>query len=142
MPNEVPDQRENSVRPDAKNRDFRILLIDDNHDLNEAMEALLTLLDYTVRTAPNGTAGLDIAIAFKPHLVLSDIGMPGMDGYQLAPVLRKAAGTRKMILAAATGYGLPGDQARSLNAGFDYHLVKPIEADVLLAFVAHQVASY
>lgn len=126
----------------SKNRDFRILLIDDNQDANESMESLLKLLHYDVRTASDAETGLDIAIEFEPHLILSDIGLPGMDGYQLAPALRKAAGNRKMILAAATGYGLASDRVRSLAAGFDYHLVKPLDADALLDFVAQQVASY
>lgn len=126
----------------AENKDFRILLIDDNVDANESMGSLLKLLHYDVRTAKDAETGLDIAIAFKPHLILSDIGLPGMDGYQLAPALRKAAGTRKMIIAAVTGYGLASDRLRSQAAGFDHHLVKPIDADFLLNFVAQQFTSY
>ncbi|HEV7616822.1 MAG TPA: PAS domain S-box protein [Burkholderiaceae bacterium] len=126
----------------TENKDFRILLIDDNIDANESMGSLLKLLHYDVRTAKDAETGLDIAIAFKPHLILSDIGLPGMNGYQLAPALRKAAGARKMIIAAATGYGLASDRLRSQAAGFDHHLVKPIDADFLLNFVAQQFASY
>jgi CheY-like chemotaxis protein len=126
----------------TENKDFRILLIDDNIDANESMGSLLKLLHYDVRTAKDAETGLDIAIAFKPHLILSDIGLPGMNGYQLVPALRKAAGARKMIIAAATGYGLASDRLRSQAAGFDHHLVKPIDADFLLNFVAQQFASY
>jgi signal transduction histidine kinase/CheY-like chemotaxis protein len=126
----------------TETREFRILLIDDNVDANESMGSLLKLLHYDVRAAKDAETGLDIAIAFKPHLILSDIGLPGMNGYQLAPALRKAAGARKMIIAAATGYGLASDRLRSQAAGFDYHLVKPIDADFLLDFVAQQFASY
>jgi CheY-like chemotaxis protein len=126
----------------TENKDFRILLIDDNVDANESMGSLLKLLHYDVRTAKDAETGLDIAIAFKPHLILSDIGLPGMDGYQLAPALRKATGARKMIIAAVTGYGLASDRLRSQAAGFDYHLVKPIDADFLLNFVAQQFTSY
>jgi two-component system CheB/CheR fusion protein len=124
------------------NSNFRILLIDDNVDANESMAALLKLLDYDVRTAKDGESGLEVAVEFEPHLVLSDIGLPGMDGYQLAPALRKAAGSRKLILAATTGYGLASDRLRSQEAGFDYHLVKPLDADALLDFIARQLATY
>jgi PAS domain S-box-containing protein len=124
------------------NSDFRILLIDDNVDANESMASLLRLLDYDVRTACDGVSGLAAAQEFAPHLILSDIGMPGMDGYTLAPALRAAAGERKMVIAAATGYGGAGDRERARAAGFDYHLVKPLDADALLEFVAQQVATY
>ncbi len=125
-----------------RNHDFRILLIDDNLDAIDSMGALLTLLDYDVRTAEDGESGLRIAREFQPHLILSDIGLPGMDGYQLAPELRKATGRRKLILAAATGYGLASDKQKAHEAGFDYHLVKPLDADMLIDFVARQLREY
>ncbi|HEX8884163.1 MAG TPA: response regulator [Noviherbaspirillum sp.] len=120
------------------NHAFRILLIDDNRDAIDSMGALLSLLDYDVRTAEDAESGLEIAQNFEPHLILSDIGLPGMDGYALAPELRKAAGARKLILAAATSYGLASDKRRARDAGFDYHLVKPLDADLLISFVATQ----
>ncbi len=121
---------------------FRILLVDDNEDANDSMAALLELLDYDVRTATDGDSALSMTAKFQPQLILSDIGLPGMDGYQLAPALRRIAGERKIIIAAATGYGHASDRARSLAAGFDHHLVKPLDADALLAFVAQQAAEY
>lgn len=120
------------------NHDFRILLIDDNRDAIDSMGALLSLLEYDVRTAEDAESGLEIAHDFEPHLILSDIGLPGMDGYALAPELRKAAGARKLVLAAATSYGLASDKRRARDAGFDYHLVKPVDADLLISFVARQ----
>ena len=125
-----------------RNHDFRILLIDDNVDAIDSMGALLELLDYDVRTAEDGESGLRIAREFQPQLILSDIGLPGMDGYQLAPELRKAAGRRKLILAAATGYGLASDKQKARDAGFDYHLVKPLDAEMLIDFVACQLREY
>ena len=121
---------------------FRILLVDDNEDANDSMAALLELLDYDVRTVTDGASALSMTAQFQPQLVLSDIGLPGMDGYQLAPAIRQIAGDRKIIIAAATGYGHANDRARSLAAGFDHHLVKPLDADALLAFVAQQAAEY
>ncbi|MDB5796679.1 MAG: chemotaxis protein methyltransferase CheR [Paucimonas sp.] len=125
---------------ESGNQGFRILLIDDNVDANESMGSLLTMLGYDVRMANDGDTGLQIAIDFRPHLVLSDIGLPGMSGYQLAPALRQAAGQRKLVLAAATGYGFASDAARIIDAGFDFHFVKPLDAEALLAFVARQCA--
>ena len=126
----------------SANHDFRILLIDDNYDAIDSMGALLTLLDYDIRTAENAEVALSIAASFQPHLVLSDIGLPGMDGYQLAPELRRVAGERKLVLAAATGYGLASDKKKAREAGFDYHLVKPLDADMLIDFVARQQREY
>lgn len=126
----------------SKNQDFRILLIDDNHDANQSMASLLELLHYNVRTATNAATGLQVAAEFQPHLILSDIGLPDQDGYQLAPALRDLAAGRKVVLAAVTGYGFATDKARAQAAGFEHHLVKPLDADTLLNFVAHQAASY
>jgi CheY-like chemotaxis protein len=126
----------------SENHDFRVLLIDDNLDAIDSMGALLTLLDYDVRTAEDAESALDIATAFQPHLILSDIGLPGMDGYQLAPELRRVAGSRKLVLAAATGYGMASDKKKAREAGFDYHLVKPLDADMLIEFVARQMREY
>ncbi|MBK4737524.1 response regulator [Noviherbaspirillum pedocola] len=125
-----------------EHRAFRILLIDDNRDAIDSMGALLELMDYDIRTAEDAESGLAIAASFQPHLVLSDIGLPGMDGYALAPHLREAAGERKLILAAVTSYGRARDKARAREAGFDYHLVKPVDADALLEFVARQFREY
>ena len=121
---------------------FRILLIDDNEDANESMAALLELMDYEVRTATNSATALELTAQFEPQLILSDIGLPGMNGYQLAPALREIIGQRKVILVAATGYGNANDKQRSHVAGFDHHLVKPLDADMLLEFVARQAAGY
>ena len=126
----------------SSNHHFRILLIDDNLDAIDSMGALLGLLDYDVRTAEDAESALEIAIGFQPHLILSDIGLPGMDGYQLAPELRRVAGNRKLVLAAATGYGMASDKKKAREAGFDYHLVKPLDADMLIDFVARQMREY
>ncbi|MFT5590545.1 MAG: CheY-like chemotaxis protein [Bradyrhizobium sp.] len=121
---------------------FRILLIDDNEDANESMAALLELMGYAVRTANHSASALALTAQFEPQLILSDIGLPGMNGYELAPALRQIAGPRKVVLVAATGYGNANDKQRSQAAGFDHHLVKPFDADMLLEFVATQAAAY
>jgi len=120
---------------------FRILLIDDNADSNESMAVLLEIIGYTVRTAVDGPQALQLAATFEPHLILCDIGLPGMSGYELAAALRTLAGTREVTIAAVTGYGHESDISCSMAAGFDRHLVKPLDADVLLTYVAQQVAA-
>jgi CheY-like chemotaxis protein len=117
---------------------MRILLVDDNEDASASMADLLSLYGHQVRIAANGAVALDIAAHFQPQLVLSDIGLPGMDGYALAPALRKLAGDRRMVMAAVTGYGQSSDRERAIHAGFDHHLVKPLAADVLLRFIDEQ----
>lgn len=91
---------------------FRILLVDDNEDASMSMAELLTLCGHQVRIAGDGATALAAAAQFAPQLVLSDIGLPGMDGYQLAPALRHLAGSRRMVLATVTGYGQRADRAR------------------------------
>lgn len=117
---------------------LRILLVDDNEDASMSMAELLTLCGHHVRIAGDGPMALEAAAQFAPQLVLSDIGLPGMDGYQLAPALRHLAGSRRMVLAAVTGYGQPADRERALTAGFDHHLIKPLEAEILLRFIDAQ----
>ena len=123
------------------NSRFRILLVDDNEDSKESTSDLLKIFDYDVRTASDGNEALKLALEFEPHLVLSDIGLPGMSGYQLAPALRQAAANRRIVIAAVTGYGLASDRMYAQEVGFDHHLVKPLDAETLLEFVARQAAS-
>ncbi len=120
---------------------FRILLVDDNVDANESMAALLEIIGYTVSTAIDGKQALELAATFEPHLILCDIGLPGMSGYELVAALRALVMDRKITIAAVTGYGHENDISRSKAAGFDHHLVKPLDADVLLAYVSQQAAA-
>lgn len=129
-----------NISASNKGQGLRILLVDDNEDASASMAELLALYGYDVRTAGDGMQALAAAAQFAPQLVLSDIGLPGMNGYELAPALRRQAGARPMVLAAVTGYGQASDRARAMSAGFDHHLIKPLGADALLRFINEQVA--
>jgi CheY-like chemotaxis protein len=112
-----------------------VLVIEDNDDARISLCRLLELLGHRVRTASDGPTGLSISIEAGPELVLIDVGLPGMDGYEVARRLRAARGTR-VTLVALTGYGMPEDRERALAAGFDEHLVKPVDLAVLMRLLA------
>jgi PAS domain S-box-containing protein len=115
----------------------RLLVVDDNRDSAESLAMLLEVKGREVRTAHDGVAALEAAREFRPDIVLLDIGLPGMDGFEVARRLRREHG-RQAILVALTGYGTDEDQRRSREAGFDYHLLKPVELDALLQLLMHQ----
>ena len=110
----------------------RILVVDDNHDAAETLANLLSLGGHDVRVAGDGPEALGILDAFEPQLIFLDIGLPVMDGWELAKTLRSITAGRPLTLVAMTGYGLDADRARSAEAGFDRHLVKPLNAAEVL----------
>jgi len=100
-------------------------VVDDNRDATESMGMLLTVWGHEVRTAHDGASALQVASEFQPEFVLLDIGLPGMDGYEIARKLQEMPGTRNAVLVAMTGYGQEEDKLRSMAAGFARHMVKP-----------------
>jgi CheY-like chemotaxis protein len=108
----------------------RILVVDDNRDAAESLAVMLRLMGHGVETAHSGPAALALAPALAPDVVLLDIGLPGMDGYEVARRLR-AAGEPQPVLIAVTGYGQEEDRRRSREAGCDHHLVKPVDHEDL-----------
>jgi PAS domain S-box-containing protein len=110
---------------------FRILVVDDTAPVATMFGLLLESLGHEAQTAESGPAALEMAVHFRPQIVFSDIAMPDMTGYELARRLRALPGGRDLVLVAMTGYGQPQDRQRSLEAGFDYHLVKPAETNAL-----------
>jgi signal transduction histidine kinase len=109
-----------------------VLLIEDNDDGREMMATMLGSFGYPVLQAGDGLEGVRMACAHLPDVALVDIGLPGIDGYEVARRLRQEATTSGVRLIALTGYGLAEDQRRVLEAGFDMHLVKPVELNTLL----------
>jgi signal transduction histidine kinase len=126
---------ENGQEPLKVNR-RNVLIVEDNADSRETLRTLLTLWGHQVVVAENGPRGVEIALAELPEIALVDIGLPDLDGYQVAEQVRAASGGEGIYMVALTGYGQNGDRRRSLNAGFNAHLVKPVDPKELARLLA------
>jgi signal transduction histidine kinase/CheY-like chemotaxis protein len=116
-------------------RRLRVMIVDDNADAADMLSTLIDMVGHTTRVANDGRSALALAAEFLPDVAFLDIGMPGMNGYQLAENLRRMPGTDRLILIALTGWGDPGARARSKEAGFDHHLIKPTDLEVVQALL-------
>jgi len=116
-------------------RRLRVLAVDDNKDFAMTLAMLLEMAGHEVRTANDGVTAHEVATEFRPDIVLLDIGLPGMNGYDLAGRLRRTPQLAGLTLIALTGYGQVEDRQQVTEAGFDGHLVKPIEPAELLALI-------
>lgn len=125
----------------------KVLVVDDNRDTAETLAALVRLQGYEVKAAFNGREALEVAETFHPDIALLDIGMPELNGYEIAQHIRKRLWGQRMTLVAVTGWGQEDDRRRAIAAGFDYHLRKPIDPEFLQALLkepkthAHAVLS-
>ena len=126
------------VEPAARSQaaQLRILVADDNKDAAETLGMLLEVMGHSVRNVHDGEAAVREAAAFAPQVVLLDIGMPKVNGYEAARQIRAGPGGAAMTLVAITGWGQPDDLRKSREAGFDRHLVKPVDPDVLAELLA------
>lgn len=123
----------NKINYQQSPKQYRILVVDDNQDAVEMLEALLSMKDHTIRTAINGKTAIEVAQEFQPEICLSDIGLPGMNGYELALRLREMF--PQALLISISGWGQEEDRRQSKEAGFNYHLVKPVQFDDLLKLI-------
>jgi PAS domain S-box-containing protein len=130
----APGQRRQDANDDAPGEGLRILIVEDNQDAAEMLAYLLSLAGHQMRTVGDGLAALD-AVAAPTDVVLCDIGLPGMDGYELARRLRAGQGAAPLRLIAVSGYGRDEDRAAAREAGFDAHLTKPVDPVVLTAML-------
>jgi len=119
----------------------RVLVVDDNDDAAESLAILLRLMSHHVRVAHDGLTALRMAADEPPEVVLLDIGMPGLNGFEVAQRLREQPWGRSLILIALTGWGQEGDRRRSRQAGFDFHMVKPVDPDALESLLTEGQAS-
>jgi len=115
---------------------YRILIADDNVDALQALAQLLTLWGHDVQTALDGAEAVEAAIRFKPEVAVIDLGMPRVNGYDVARQIREQPWGKKVLLVAATGWAKEEDRRRSKQAGFDVHLAKPVEPSALLELLS------
>jgi CheY-like chemotaxis protein len=111
----------------------RVLLVDDNRHVARSLARLAHSLGHEVQIALSGSEALEAAQRFNPEIVLMDIGLPGQTGYDVAREMRSKPWAQNVTLVALTGLGTEGDRRRAIEAGFDLHLTKPVEPDVLEA---------
>ena len=127
------------VRPPARQR--RVLVVDDNRDITSTMGMVLEIEGYDFALAHDGVEALAVAESFRPEAAFLDIGMPRLDGYQVATRLRGTAWGRDMLLIATTGWGQQEDKQRALDAGFDLHLTKPVSPSELANLLAARMGA-
>ena len=114
----------------------RVLVVDDNRDAADTLAVLLELLGHVAQVANDGPAVLDAMQDFRPQVVFLDIGMPGMNGYQVAEAIRNDRRFDQPLLVALTGWGGEDDRARTGAAGFDLHLTKPVDLGAIEKMLA------
>jgi DNA-binding response OmpR family regulator len=114
---------------------MRILIIEDNHDAGESLRLLLEAVNHDVRHVISGEAGVEEAGAFRPHVVLLDLGLPGIQGHEAAVRIRETVATSPLTIVAISGWGRDSDREASRAARVDHHLVKPIDFAALQALL-------
>lgn len=120
----------------------RALIVDDNADALESMAAILRLAGYEVMCRYCGNSAIGAATTFYPAVVILDIGLPGMSGYQVANRLREQPAFQNVKILAVTGYGREEDRRRSRFAGFDYHITKPVDPVSLKRIISGQHSTW
>ena len=124
------------VKDDLPTSRLRMLVVDDNKDSVDSLSTLLRLMGNDVHTAFDGVEAVNAAHTFRPDVVLLDVGLPLRNGYEAARLIRGETWGHSMVLIALTGWGQEQDRKRSRDAGFDHHLVKPIDPKALMSIVS------
>jgi CheY-like chemotaxis protein len=127
----VSDQDLLNAFLEARRDELKVLVIEDNRDASDSLRDMLEIFGYRVELAYNGLVGVEAARRFQPDIVLCDIGLPGMDGFEVARRIRKEPDLSAVVLVALTGYGQEEDRRKTYEAGFDLHLVKPVDPEKL-----------
>lgn len=139
----IPPPESKAIRPPIPNSTApkRILLIEDNPDARETFRMMLELAGHEVLEADEGRSGLELLMSALPDIAVIDVGLPGLDGYEIASRFRREPQSSRVMLVALTGYGTPEARERSRQAGFDHHLIKPVDPDVLREIMGTGIAS-
>ena len=135
--NTMPDVNPLPVTPSAAApRRFKILVVDDNHDSALSMAMMLQIMGHETRTAHDGESAVSTAETFLPEVILLDIGLPKLNGYEVAQRIRETTWGQTMYLIAVTGWGQDEDRQRSSEVGLNLHMVKPVEPAALEKLLA------
>lgn len=137
---EKPSPKEGKMARGA-HAGLRVLVVDDNIDAADGLATILRFSGHELRIAYDGPAALAVAQAFRPHVVLLDLGLPGMDGYEVARRLREKPELKGICIAAVTGWGQPEDRQNSQDMGIDRHLVKPVDPSLLAQLMTEVTAA-
>jgi CheY-like chemotaxis protein len=137
LPATLPPAADPAVKPEAPSDGVaaRVVVADDNVDAADTLAMLLAKLGCNVRTVYGGELAVREAKVFEPDVVFLDLGLPDLDGYEACRQIRAELGGKRITLVALTGWGRSQDRERTKNAGFDHHLVKPVEVERLLQLV-------
>lgn len=140
LPLVIESSRTESTRTEedfeAMKSSLRVLIVDDNRDAADSLSEILTIMGHSTRTAYDGQHGVTLAEAYRPDLILLDIGLPKLNGYEACRLVRDQPWGKSIMLIAVTGWGQDTDRRRSHKAGFDHHLVKPVEPAILIKLMA------
>jgi CheY-like chemotaxis protein/anti-sigma regulatory factor (Ser/Thr protein kinase) len=130
------DRNAHHPRPIPQTRRYRIAVIEDNADIRETLRLVLSMWGHEVALASDGPTGVECVLSERPDVALIDIGLPGMNGYDVARAIRQELRNGRIKLIAVTGYGQPSDQETAMQAGFDKHVLKPVEPELLARILA------
>jgi CheY-like chemotaxis protein len=131
-----PQAESGKDEPAAPKSSLRILIVDDNRDNADSLVMLLRIIGNDTRTAYDGQQGVDVAEEFRPDVMLLDIALPKLNGYEACRGIREQPWGKNIVLIAVTGWGQVEDRRLSHEAGFDYHMVKPVDPQELMKFLA------
>lgn len=136
---ELSQEQEAPVKCEETTHSLRILIVDDHVDTAKMSAMMLRSWGHDVRVAHNGHDALKHTTDFNPHVIFLDISMPGMDGYEVARIIRQDPGLKSSLLVAITGYGQDVDRQRSRESGIDIHLTKPVEPSALKQILSESI---
>jgi PAS domain S-box-containing protein len=134
------NQSSATFTPDVSPESLKILVVDDNKDAAESLSALLQMSGHRMKTVYDGREAVSTATSFVPDIMFLDIGLPGLNGYEVAKAIRGTPGLEQMTLVALTGWGAEADKARTAEAGFNTHLTKPAELGAVDRLIAQHIA--